>query len=203
MKLNVDEIGRMRDLVGCGRSKSFDSGLLEGVSRNGLVQLAEACVRAINWLKWDQLWRIWREVQSVFLFLPSGLFAMLQLIGGAGHDGHNFPWASEGVLQLVNSPPSLVRPHRSSGKSDMVRALSVDKLPVVIPVFLYEQFGHFAGRCQAHSKVLRVCGNSGGGRNEFPMLPSGVVNRKGEFATDGNETAGNICPRNGTRVPRV
>ncbi len=35
------------------------------------------------------------------------------------------------------------------------------------------------------------------------MLPAGVIDRKGEFAANGDETARDVRPWDGTRVPRI
>ncbi len=53
------------------------------------------------------------------------------------------------------------------------------------------------------SQLLGISDHGRRGRREFPMLPSGVVNRKGKFSANCNKTTQDVSSGNGAQVPGI
>jgi hypothetical protein len=73
----------------------------------------------------------------------------------------------------------------------------VNEFSVIQALFLHEKFSDGAADGQARSQFLGVSDHGGGGRREFPMLSSRVVNGEGKFLANCNKTARDVGSGNG------
>ena len=163
---SVGECELRGDLVRLNWRESLNPRLLEGVCSDWFVELSKMHVRPVDWLKWHQLGRMRRQIQSVFLFFAAGVMTVLQLIGCTFKDSADAPRSSKGKLQLVNSLFSGRQSDGVLGKDNVANGINariwparVDILAMVGALFLHKQFRNKATCQQPRCKVFQVGDN--------------------------------------------